>query len=746
MAAAVAYGAAAPPLYPPPPVPPERWRWSGELDPEEIKNRLQKTRWELCNRRKILIRNLPQDCSSQEIHDLLKDYQRKYCYVDRNKGTAFVTLLDGDQAQNAIQTFHGSMLRDKEISVQLQPTDALLCVTNLPPSFTLQEFEELVRSYGNIERCFLVYNEVTGHSKGYGFVEYMKKDYAARARQELIGRQLQGFTLFAQWMDINQLTPCLIHSKCLCVDKLPKDYGDSEELTQIFSNLHPPVFCQLAKDEGSSFGGFAVIEYDTVEQAEEVIGATDGMIIGGHNVQISFCAPGSPGRSTLAAFIASQGMAPNNKKGLLPEPNPMEIMKSLNNPAVMQMLLQPQLRAMGGKYGLGASSILPQFLNASINPALLQLSKAHQQKTALGNSAVLQNISHLQMAQQQLLKLKSTHTINNKPGLLGEAPTALLQPGLGIGPAQPVTDMAHHGEKPTGNATHSAMQATKMGILPFFINQNTGAPLISGLPQEKQSSKIGLPEGIMPGSKAFQNFPNAATRSLLGEHNKQAHLKTSNPSSVGSLLGEPPKDFRLSTNPFLNLSSVLTNSSLPTASSRNHNAEHHTPIIGNTVDTSVPPGSTSQGALENYYSQQYGNYTQEGAQQWYSQFPSTYDGSQEQQYEHQNANKEPLPPGTDEYYNQVPTTAAYGDYNTYLQVMPSYYPGSQETYQPQAILQSSLQSASQNPLLMTTVRNEKRGSSYLLPTPECFPVGFADQQSQDGGEYYADHFKRKRVF
>ncbi|XP_069088609.1 ribonucleoprotein PTB-binding 2 isoform X3 [Pleurodeles waltl] len=746
MAAAVACGAAAPPHYPPPPAPPERW--GGGLDPEEISNRLQKTRWELCNRRKILIRNLPQDCSSQEVHKLLNDYERKYCYVDRNKGTAFVTLLDGEQAQDAIQKFHGSLLRDKEISVQLQPTDALLCVTNLPPSFTLQEFEELVRSYGNIERCFLVYNEVTGHSKGYGFVEYMKKDYAARARQELIGKQLQGFTLFAQWMDINQLTPCLIHSKCLCVDKLPKEYGDSEELTQIFSNLHPPVFCQLAKDEGSSFGGFAVIEYDTVEQAEEVIGATDGMIIGGHTVQISFCAPGSPGRSTLAARIAAQGMAPSNKKGLLPEPNPMEILKSLNNPAVMQMLLQPQLRAMGGKYaGMGASSILPQFLNASINPALLQLSKAHQ-KSSLGSPAVLlQNISHLQMAQQQLLKLKSTQTINNKPGLLGEAPTALLQSGLGIGPGQPVTDLAHLGETQKGNATPSAIQATKMGILPCFINQHGGAPLISGLPQEKQSSKLGFPEGSLQGSKAFQNFQNAATRSLLGEHNRQAPSKASNPSSGGSLLGEPPRDFRLSTNPFLNLSSVLTNSSLSTvASSRNHNAEHNTKIIGNAVDSPIPPGSTSHGAIENYYSQQYGDYTQEGAQQWYSQFPSTYDGSQEQQYEHQNANKELCPPGSDEYYNQVPTTAAYGDYNTYLHVMPSYYTGSQETYQPQAILQSSLQSASQNPLLMTTVRNEKRGSSYLLPTPESFPVGFADQQSQDGGENYADNFKRKRVF
>lgn len=81
--------------------------------------------------------------------------------------TAFVTLLNGEQAQNVIWKFHQYSLWGKEISVQLQPTDALLCITNLPISFMLEEFEELVHAYRNVERCFLVYNEVTGHYKGF---------------------------------------------------------------------------------------------------------------------------------------------------------------------------------------------------------------------------------------------------------------------------------------------------------------------------------------------------------------------------------------------------------------------------------------------------------------------------------------------------------------------------------------------------------------------------------------------------
>ncbi|KAG7259394.1 hypothetical protein CRUP_029284, partial [Coryphaenoides rupestris] len=100
----------------------------------------------------------------------------------------FVTLLTGAQAQDAIRSLHQRAMRGRSITVALQPTDALLCLANLPHALSGRRFEELVRAYGNIERCFLVYSQLSGHSKGYGFVEYMKKDSASRARAELLGR------------------------------------------------------------------------------------------------------------------------------------------------------------------------------------------------------------------------------------------------------------------------------------------------------------------------------------------------------------------------------------------------------------------------------------------------------------------------------------------------------------------------------------------------------------------------------
>ncbi|NXQ62715.1 RAVR2 protein, partial [Anthoscopus minutus] len=522
---------------------------------------------------------------------------------------AFVTLLNGEQAQSAIRRFHQHSLRGKEISVQLQPTDALLCITNLPLSLGMEEFEELVRAYGNVERCFLVYSELTGRSKGYGFVEYMKKDSAAKARLELLGKQLEESTLFAQWMDVNQLTTNLIHSKCLCVDKLQKDCADSKELIQAFSLKYKPVFCQFAQDEDGGSGDFAVVEYESAEQAESVRGAMDGVTINGRRVQVSFCAPGAPGRSTLAALIAAQRMMRNNRKGLLPEPNPVQIMKSFNNPAMLQMLLQPQLRGHAVKPVLGASAGLPPLINSAVGPPFLQLNKVHQ-SSILGStsSLLLQSPAHLPLPQQQLLKMENVQA-NSKPGLLGEPPAMLLQTVLGIG----VVPAVSSGLATRGEALKSPFAAAGMGMLPFFPSQHMVGQALPG-PNAAADKGEAVPGAqrfppALPGLPgALRAAPSAAPAPLK---NCDSSLGTPLKKQT-SLLGEPPKEIRLSTNPYLNLASVLPGICLPAIASKASSPPQQTSLPNNVMDAAVSQGTASQHAMENYfsYSQQPGEYPQ----------------------------------------------------------------------------------------------------------------------------------------
>ncbi|XP_064521037.1 ribonucleoprotein PTB-binding 2 isoform X1 [Pseudopipra pipra] len=704
------------------------------LCPEEVARRLESTRRELSNRRKILLRNLPAESSSQEIHDLFKDYEIKYCYVDRNKRTAFVTLLNGEQAQSAIRKFHQYSLRGKEISVQLQPTDALLCITNLPISFTLEEFEELVRAYGNVERCFLVYSEVTGHSKGYGFVEYMKKDSAAKARLELLGKQLEESTLFAQWMDVNQLTTNLIHSKCLCVDKLQKDCADSKELIQAFSLKYKPVFCQFAQDEDGGTGDFAVVEYESAEQAEKVRELTDGMTLKGRRVQVSYCAPGAPGRSTLAALIAAQRMMRNNRKGLLPEPNPVQIMKSFNNPAMLQMLLQPQLRGHAVKPVLGASAALPHLINSAVGPPFLQLNKVHQ-SSVLGSTSnlLLQSPAHLPLPQQQLLKMENIQA-NSKPGLLGEPPTMLLQTVLGIGMMPAVSSgMGTRGEALKSSNLPPIPAAAGMGMLPFFPNQHIVGQAIPG--QNNAPDKPSPGEAVVSGSQPYpQTLTTLPAGAVRAGHTKQQNQLKSTDTNLGtplkkqtSLLGEPPKEIRLSTNPYLNLASVLPGMCLPAIASKASNPQQQTGLPNNVVDAAVSQGTASQHAMENYfsYSQQPGEYTQEAVQQWYH-------------YAQAHHSTQARVDGFENEASEESTGGSYPDYSTCLQVVPPLLSGAQGSQQASQLPPPNLFPK------VTPARSEKRSSSYLISSPEPGPVEFPAPGSTV--RYTESSLKKKRVY
>ncbi|XP_054646510.1 ribonucleoprotein PTB-binding 2 isoform X3 [Dunckerocampus dactyliophorus] len=590
-----------------------------ELEPEEIEKRLAKTRQELSNRRKILIKNLPPDTTNQEVHEILKEYELKYCFVDRNKGTAFVTLLNGDQAQDAIRSLHHSTVRGRLISVTLQPTDSLLCLTNLPHTFTSQQFEELVRSYGNIERSFLVYSDLTGHSKGYGFVEYMKKDSASRARSELLGRPLGDRSLMVQWMDVNQLSQEEnLHSKCVCVDRLPLDLCDSEEMTQIFSETYKPVFCQLAQDEGSPVRGFGVVEYESAEQAESVMIEMDRKLVGGQEVRLSLCTPGTSGRSTLAALIAAQGMMLSNRKGLLPEPNLAQLLTSMANPAALQILMRPyHTGKRGGKYGRHTN--LP-FLRPPLTTALLTLGKAHQ-RAMLGNGLVLQNLLHMQLAQQQLLHIKDK-CISSASSLLGDPSRLLMQKTLPLRPPGLVTlGKGLLGDSPSELGQESVPASTHNATVVV-----SAAGVMSYLQPRADGGKQNAIQSICTTPASSSSSATSSSSSSSGDRQ---------PVPAGSVLQGH------------NYSLGFSNSGLGTAPPK--------PPGG--VYTSMGHHSSSDGSpLASL----------EAMQQWYQHYQTAqgYSSATPQENTATDYNKD---------HTQVPPVSNYGDYSSYMQTVTQYY-------------------------------------------------------------------------
>ncbi|XP_059863683.1 ribonucleoprotein PTB-binding 1 isoform X2 [Delphinus delphis] len=674
------------------------------LDPEEIRKRLEHTERQFRNRRKILIRGLPGDVTNQEVHDLLGDYELKYCFVDKYKGTAFVTLLNGEQAEAAISAFHQSRLRERELSVQLQPTDALLCVANLPPSLTQQQFEELVRPFGSLERCFLVYSERTGHSKGYGFAEYMKKDSAARAKSDLLGKPLGPRTLYVHWTDAGQLTPSLLHSHCLCVDRLPPGFSDVDALRRALSAVHTPTFCQLAYGQDGQLKGFAVLEYETAEMAEEAQQRADGLALGGSHLRVSFCAPGPPGRSMLAALIAAQATALNRGKGLLPEPSILQLLSNLGPSASLQLLLNPLLHGgTGGKQGLlGAPPAMPLLNGPALSTALLHLA--------------------LQTQSQK------------KPGILGDSPLGTLQSG-----AQPASPLL--GELSAGGGLPPELPSRRGKPPPLL------PPLLGPSGGDREPMGLGPPAPQLTPPPAPVGLRGTGLRGLQKDSGPL-------PTATGvSLLGEPPKDFRIPLNPYLNLHSLLPASNLaaPGGGGSSKAFQLKSRLLSPLTSARLPPDP----GLPDSYGFDY---------------PS--DVGPRRLFSHP---REPtLGPHGLSRHKMSPPPSGFGERgggggsgplsHFYSGSPTSYFTsglqaGLKQSHLNKAVGSSPLGSGEgllglgpgpngHSHLLKTPLGGQKRSFAHLLPSPEPSPEGsYVGQHSQGLGGHYADSYlKRKRIF
>ncbi|KAM4598202.1 ribonucleoprotein PTB-binding 1 [Polymixia lowei] len=656
------------------------------LSPEEIESRLDRTRREFYNRRKIIIKNLPSDISNQEVHELLSNYDLKYCFVDKYKGTAFVTLLNGEQAQCAIKEFHQHVLRDREISVQLQPTDALLCIANLPHAFTQQQFEELVRPFGNLERCFLVYSASTGHSKGYGFVEYMKKDSAARAKSELLGKQLGSRMLYVHWTEVGSLTYPLLHSRCLCVDRLSPSILTAQDLCNALADTHAPIFCQLAQGQDGSFRRFAVLEFAASELAEEVQRLTDGRVLGGAPIRVSFCAPGPPGRSMLAALIAAQTMAVNRGKGLLPEPTAMQILTGLSNPATLKMLLNPLTQ--GRKQGLlGAAPAV--LTNPALSAALLQL--------------LLQNQAQAQQA-----------------GLIGENPLAAL----------PLQQGVHLlGDLPQGGVVPGlGLQTDPMAPLkPMTLGRALGRE------QESPTAACSFPQAPSP---TLQGISMPLMGGIMGAEGLAAQGV--------SILGDPPKEVNLPQGAYLNVHNLF-----PSGGNCRPHPYRKRPTQSNVSNqrTSHSVNSSYNLRYQESYSPDYPPLHQDPLAHLYEQQENLDAGalagfgpqlSCQPDYSEQSSHYGfPPSPPLSSYFSSGPG-APGGLPSTQLNKAVGMPPVSHTSSFPPGLGNG----------LKTPIGGHKRVFSRLIPSPEPSPEGgYVGQHSQGLGGHYADSYlKRKRLF
>uniref|UniRef100_A0A8C9JJ59 Ribonucleoprotein, PTB binding 1 n=1 Tax=Panthera tigris altaica TaxID=74533 RepID=A0A8C9JJ59_PANTA len=454
--------------------------------------------------------------------------------------------------------------------------------------------------------------------------------------------------------------------------------GDRWPLSLGCSRLPPPAPRprQLAYGQDGQLKGFAVLEYETAEMAEEAQQGADGLALGGSHLRVSFCAPGPPGRSMLAALIAAQATA-----SVASGPG-------LRLTGAKASIRGPLFTSRSPPGLLGAPPAVPLLSGPALSTALLQLAlKTQGQK---------------------------------KPGILGDSPLGTLQPG-----AQPAN--------------------------PLLGELSAGGALPPELPPRR-----GKPPPLLP--------------PLLGPSGGDRAL--TNPALLlqVSLLGEPPKDFQMPLNPYLNLHSLLPASNLAGKEARGWGGTGRSrrPAEGHLPHPPAPGGGGGGGGSSKAFQLKSRLLSPLASSRLPPEpgLPDSYgfdypsDVGPRRLFSHP---REPaLGPHGPSRHKMSPPPSGFGERSGGGGgggPPPGLQAGLKQSHLNKAVGSSPLGSGEgllglgpgpngHSHLLKTPLGGQKRSFAHLLPSPEPSPEGsYVGQHSQGLGGHYADSYlKRKRIF
>jgi polyadenylate-binding protein len=163
----------------------------------------------------VFIKNLDVAIDNKALHDTFAAFGNILsCKVAQDelgnsKGYGFVHYETAEAATNAIKHVNGMLLNEKKVFVghhipkkdrmskfeEMKANFTNIYVKNVDNDVTDDEFRELFEKYGAITSASLAHDE-QGKSRGFGFVNYIKHEDAARAVDELNDSEFRGQKLY----------------------------------------------------------------------------------------------------------------------------------------------------------------------------------------------------------------------------------------------------------------------------------------------------------------------------------------------------------------------------------------------------------------------------------------------------------------------------------------------------------------------------------------------------------------------
>ena len=164
----------------------------------------------------VFIKNLDTAIDNKALHDTFVAFGNILsCKVAQDefgnsKGYGFVHYETGEAAANAIKHVNNMLLNEKKVYVghhvarkdreskfeEMKANFTNIYVKNIESEVTDDEFRALFENYGEITSASITRDPDTGKSRGFGFVNYVRHEDAAKAVEELHDKEFKGQNLY----------------------------------------------------------------------------------------------------------------------------------------------------------------------------------------------------------------------------------------------------------------------------------------------------------------------------------------------------------------------------------------------------------------------------------------------------------------------------------------------------------------------------------------------------------------------
>lgn len=232
----------------------------------------------------VFIKNLDTAIDNKALHDTFAAFGNILsCKVAQDelgnsKGYGFVHYETGEAATGAIKHVNGMLLNEKKVFVghhiprkdrdskfdEMKANFTNIYVKNIQPDVTDDELRTLFEKYGDVTSAVITRDEA-GKSRGFGFINYVKHEDAAKAVEELHDKDFKGQAIYvgrAQKKHEREEELRKQHEAAraeknqkyqgvnLYVKNLADEVGD-DELREIFASAGTITSAKVMRDAGS---------------------------------------------------------------------------------------------------------------------------------------------------------------------------------------------------------------------------------------------------------------------------------------------------------------------------------------------------------------------------------------------------------------------------------------------------------------------------------------------------------------